>query len=333
MPIWLWISFFVLILFLVFLDLRGLHRKKKIMKLSEALLWSLFWITLALIFNLLVFYIYEHHVIAISPAYEKTGAEAALQFFTGYLVEKTLSLDNIFVISLIFTYYKIAPAYQHKVLMWGILTAAFLRGILIFLGIALVQNFSWILYVFGAFLAYTGIKLLKNGEDSSSFSQDNWTSRLIHAFIPISSNVSTQKFFIKENAIWKITPLFLALIQIEISDVIFALDSIPAIFAITLDPFIVYTSNIFAIFGLRALYFTLTPLVHRFRYIKSSLALILVYIGIKMIVSHFYKIPHIFSLLIILGLLGGAVILSIFLPEGAELPQNDKGGDKSPPLK
>jgi tellurite resistance protein TerC len=313
-----WVAFFLLIVFFVFLDLGILHKKPRVITIGEALLWTLFWVSLALLFNLAVYYIYEHgSIMDSSLMIPKSGKEAALQFFTGYLIEESLSLDNVFVISLIFSYYRIPLKFQHRVLVWGILSAAILRGVLILFGTSLVQSFSWILYVFGLFLLLSGLRLLFY-EGGTKISEDNAVIKLARRFFPVSNKLEHQFFFIRENGVLMMTPLFLALLQVETADVVFAVDSIPAIFAITLDPFIVYTSNIFAIFGMRSLYFTLAPLIQRFRYLKFSLSLILVFIGAKMLMVDFYKIPNLYSLFIISALLMGGVIFSLTFPEGSK---------------
>jgi TerC family integral membrane protein len=291
------IPFLFLVIFFVILDLKVIHKKPKAVNAGEAFVWSLFWICLALLFNVVVYFIYEN------------GKEAALQFFTGYLLEKSLSLDNIFVISLIFSYYQIPLQYQQRVLTWGILTAAVLRGIMIYLGLALVHAFAWLLYLLGLFLLISGLRLLFY--DKSEKITENRLIAVLSRFFPITRQIHQERFFVKENGVWKMTPLLLALLQIETADVIFAIDSIPAIFAITMDPFIVYTSNIFAILGLRALYFALASMIERFRYLKTSLALILAYVGFKMLIVDFYKIPNLWSLLIILSLLVFGILFSI----------------------
>lgn len=297
-----WIGFVVLILLLVALDLGVFHKKDKEMKIGEALSWSLLWISFALIFNVVIYFLYNRNL------------EVAIQFFTGYLLEKSLSLDNIFVISLIFSYYSIPLKYQHRVLTWGILTAILLRGIMIVAGVAVVQEFSWILYFFGAFLLFSGIRLLLIKHEGVP-PQENFIISLVSRYFPVSHELHHNHFFIKENGKWLITPLFLALIQIETADVVFAVDSIPAIFAVTLDPFIIFTSNIFAILGLRALYFTLAPMISRFWILKSGLALILAYIGFKMLLAGFFHIPNLVSLSIILTILAGSILLSIIFPK------------------
>lgn len=287
--------FFLLVVFFVILDLKVIHKKSKSVRMKEALLWSLFWIGLALLFNLGVYF--------------KLGSEAALQFFTGYLLEKSLSLDNIFVISLIFSFYKIPLQYQQRVLTWGIITAALLRGLMIFLGITLVHTFSWLIYVLGAFLLITGLRLLFYGKEEK-ISEENRLIAFLSRYFPITKKLDKEHFFIKESGVWKMTPLFLALVQIETADVVFAIDSIPAIFAITMDPFIVYTSNMFAILGLRALYFALASMIERFYYLKVSLAIILAYVGVKMLLADVYKIPNLVSLGIIFAILAGGMIYS-----------------------
>lgn len=306
-------GFFLLILLFVILDLKVIHKTSKTVRMRDALGWSAFWIFLALLFNVAVYFIYEYGTFS-SLLIPKPGKEAALQFFTGYLLEKSLSLDNIFVISLIFSYYRIPLKYQQRVLTWGILSATILRGAMILLGIALVHKFAWLLYALGLFLFLTGLKLLFSADKGMNM-EKNRVVQFLSRFFPITHKLDKERFFINEKGVWMMTPLFLALAQIEVADVIFAIDSIPAIFAITLDPFIVLTSNVFAILGLRALYFALASMIERFHYLKSSLAIILAYVGLKMMVADLYKISNLWSLLVIVAILAGGVLLSLFFPK------------------
>jgi len=311
--IWLWLGFILLILILLALDLGLLHRKAHIIKTKEAFLWTSFWILLSLLFNWLIYYMYEHHWFSIGKEIgnELNGTDAALKFFTGYILEKSLSLDNIFVIALIFSYFNVPAIYQHRVLFWGILGAIILRGMMITLGVALIERFSWMVYIFGIFLIITAIKLLISRHDNIR-PEKNALVKLAQKIFPISNQYEREHFFVYIKGKLTITPLFLVLLVVESSDVMFAIDSIPAIFAVTTDPFIVFTSNIFAILGLRSLYFALAAIIEKFRYLKMSLVYILVYVGIKMILSHHYPIPTFISLTIITGILLVGIIASIY---------------------
>lgn len=261
---------------------------------------TLFWIAVALLFSGVVYFLYED------------GKTAALQYLTGYLLEKSLSLDNIFVISAIFASYAIPTHLQRRILTWGILTAVILRGIMILFGLALIKEFTWIFYLFGAILLFSGLQMLIK-KKLESVDKKNIVIRVASSIFPVTPNLEGEAFFCRKNGKWMMTPLFLALLQVETADLIFAMDSIPAIFAITLDPFIVFTSNIFAILGLRALYFVIEPLLGRFHYLKASLALILVFIGLKMLLQDFYHISNLTSLAVIVAILSGGVIFSYFL--------------------
>ncbi len=319
MTVWLWVGFLVLILGLLALDLGVMHRRPHVIRTREALMWTVFWIFLGLLFNVAVYFIYEHHWLGIGTAIREplSGKDAALKYFTGYVVEKSLSLDNIFVFALIFNYFGVPPIYQHRVLFWGILGALILRGIMIALGVALIQRFSWIIYVFGALLILTAVKMLMTREDKLEPDR-NPLVRLARRFYPVTSDFEGQKFFTRVDGARAITPLFLVLLVVESSDVMFAVDSIPAIFAITTDPFIVFTSNVFAILGLRALYFALASILDRFRYLKVSLMLVLVYVGVKMILSGHYHIPTGISLAVIAGVLTTGIVSSLlFAPHPA----------------
>ena len=311
--IWVWFGFIFMILALLTLDLGVLNRNAHVIKPKEAFLWTAFWIFLALLFNVLIYYMYEYHIlgIGISVGNELDGSQAVLKFFTGYLLEKSLSLDNIFVIAMIFTYFKVPPAYQHRVLFWGILGAIFLRGIMIALGVALIERFSWMIYIFGIFLILTAVKLLFQRHDNIEPGK-NPLVKLAQKMYPVSESYQENHFFTKIDGQRAITPLFLVLIVVESSDVLFAIDSIPAIFAVTTDPFIVFTSNIFAILGLRSLYFALAAVIEKFRFLKMSLVYILAYVGIKMILSHHYPIPTFTSLTIIIGILSVGILASIY---------------------
>jgi tellurite resistance protein TerC len=295
----LWIVFGVLVPAMLVLDLGVFHRKAHAVKVREALLWSAVWITLALLFNLGIYFL--------------LGADKALKFFTGYLVEKSLSVDNLFVFLLVFSYFGVPSIYQHKVLFWGILGALFMRAIFIASGLAILERLHWVIYVFGAFLVYTGIRMSLK-KDVKLRPEGNPILRLFRRFLPLSDSYHEGKFLVKEHGRRLATPLLLVLVVVETTDVVFAVDSIPAILAITLNPFIVYTSNVFAILGLRALYFALAGVVQRLYYLHYGLAAILVFLGIKMLSSEFYKIPVSPALGLVLGILLISVFFSLFQP-------------------
>lgn len=287
----LWLVFSLCVLGLLILDLAVFHRHFRPIKTKEALLWSLLWIGLALAFNFLLYLL--------------RGKTVALQFFTGYLLEKSLSVDNLFVFILLFASFKVPPQYRHKILYWGIIGALLMRLGFILAGSALINRFHWIIYLLGAFLAFSGIKLLLFPNRTSA-PQKNLIVRLFKRFFPVTEEFHGGRFFFKGKA----TPLFLTLLAVETLDLVFAVDSIPAIFAITTDPFIVYTSNVFAILGLRALYFVVADWMDRFRYLKVGLSLILVFIGIKMLISPFYLLPIEICLGVILVILMASLLLS-----------------------
>jgi tellurite resistance protein TerC len=294
--IWLWVAFSVFVLGMLALDLGVFHRKAHEVRVKEALTWSIVWIALALVFN--------------AGIYWKFGSEPALQFLTGYLIEKALSVDNLFVFLVVFSYFSVPKAYQHRVLFWGILGALVFRAIFIALGAVLLAKFHWVMYLFGAILVVTGIRLMLKTEEEHP--ERNPLFRLFTRFVPSTSSYRGTKFLVKEAGRWFATPLLLVLIAVESTDIVFAVDSIPAIFAITSDPFIVFTSNIFAILGLRALYFLLADVISRFAYLKYGLAAVLVFVGIKMLIVEVYKIPILLSLGVVVLLLAGAAVFSIF---------------------
>ena len=310
----IWLGFLALIAVIVALDLGVFHKQARVVSLPEALGWSAVWVTLALLFNVGVYYLYE-----LNPAgwdmdtAQLSGKEAAMQFFTGYLVEKSLSIDNIFVIAMIFAHFRVPLADQHRVLFWGIFGAIVLRGIMIFLGVALIERFSWIVYFFGAMLIYSAVSMLLASHEETLEPDKNWLVRLIRRFHPVTDQFHGNRFFVSINGVRTATPLFIALCLVETSDILFAVDSIPAIFAITRDPFIVFTSNIFAILGLRSLYFVLAGLMEKFRYLKLSLVFLLAYIGVKMMLVHHYPIPNVVSLAIIGGILSVGILASILV--------------------
>lgn len=303
--------FFLIILGLLSLDLGVFHRKEHEIKTREALLWTIIWISLALIFNIFIYF--------------WQGQEAALQYLTGYLIEKSLSIDNIFVFSVVFSYFHVPKKYMHRVLFWGILSALIMRGLMIYIGLSLFSKFSWLIYVFGALLIITALKLLFE-KKSSEHLGEKFLIKFLKKIIPFTHDFHGAKFFIKDPHI-KATPLFMVLIVLEISDLIFAVDSIPAIFAITQDPLIVYTSNIFAILGLRSLYFIVSNMLSVFYYLKYGLCSILIFVGIKMLISHEIKVPILLSLGIIALLLFLCVVASMLWPPTKKL-EIDNGIDR-----
>lgn len=308
----LWSGFIILILLLLFLDLGVFNKREHVIKTKEALLWTAFWVFLALVFNIFIYYAYENHIfgIGLEVGHSMGGKEAALKYFTGYVIEKSLSLDNIFVIAIIFSYFAVPQIYQHRVLFWGILGALIMRGIMIAMGVALIERFEWMTYVFGLLLLATAVKMIFSRHEAIH-PDKNPLVKLVRRFYPIAADYHGKNFFILENGKRIATPLFLVLLVIESTDVIFAVDSIPAIFAVTTDPFIVFTSNVFAILGLRALYFALAAMMNKFKYLKTSLVFILFYVGIKMMLVHYYPISTSISLGVIILLLSAGVAASL----------------------
>ncbi|MBI4523737.1 MAG: TerC family protein [Deltaproteobacteria bacterium] len=280
------------------LDLAVFHRKAHAVSLREAFVWSIVWIGLAVIFNLGIYYFW--------------GPDKALEFLVGYLIEKSLSVDNLFVFLVIFSYFAVPAMYQHRVLFWGILGALVMRAIFIAVGAALLNAFHWMIYVFGGFLIITAIKLLFAGHEKIK-PEKNPAVRLARRLLPITKEYNGQSFFVRINGRLWATPLLLVLLVVETTDVIFAVDSIPAIFAVTMDPFIVYTSNVFAILGLRALYFLLAGIMDMFRYLKVGLSFVLCFVGVKMMIADFYKIPIGVSLGGVAGILALAVVASLLV--------------------
>ena len=307
-----WIGFLVFIVLLLALDLGVFHRTMHSIRTREALRWTLFWIVLALLFNVFIYYAYRYHWLGIgkSTLHVSSGEDAALKYFTGYIIEKSLSLDNIFVIAMIFAYFNVPALYQHRVLYWGILGALIMRGIMIIAGIALINKFYWMIYVLGVLLIVTAIRMLLTGNEKIE-PDKNLLVRLARKIYPVTKDYEGSRFFSHVGKRKAITPLFLVLLVIESTDVLFAIDSIPAIFAITTDPYIVFTSNVFAILGLRSLYFALASMIDKFRYLKLSLVFVLMYVGVKMLLSHLYKIPTLISLAIIASILSVGIAFSL----------------------
>ncbi len=299
-----WILFNIFVLAMLAIDLGVFHRKAHEVKIKEALVWSAAWIALGLAFNVGI--------------YVWRGPEQALEFLTGYLLEKSLSVDNIFVFFLIFSYFRVGSFYQHKILFWGILGALIMRGIFIAVGVTLIQQFHCTIYVFGAFLILAGIKMVFQ-KDKEIHPERNPALRLFRRFMPVTDHSPQGKFFVQQNGRTFATPLFVVLLVVETTDVIFAVDSIPAILAITLDPFIVYTSNVFAILGLRALYFALARAMQLFHYLHLGLSSILVFIGAKMLLADIYKIPIVVALSVVAGILIVSVVASVVRPRKVDV--------------
>jgi tellurite resistance protein TerC len=303
--LWLWVGFNVFVLAMLALDLGVFHKKAHVVTFKESITWTVVWISLALFFNLGVW----HYM----------GPQKGLEFFTGYLIEKSLSVDNVFVFALLFTYFAVPPLYQHKVLFWGILGALIMRAIMIFLGVALIERFTWVIYIFGAFLILTGIKMIVKREEEIH-PERNPLVRWFKKLMPVTNDYRGARFFVRENGVRMATPLFVVLLLVEFSDLIFAVDSIPAIFAVTTDPFIVYTSNVFAILGLRSLYFALAGVMDKFHYLKIGLGVVLSFVGVKMLLGHSpYKIDTLVSLGVIVTVLAASVVASLLWPKGAVL--------------
>jgi tellurite resistance protein TerC len=295
---YLWISFNLFVLLMLALDLGVFHRKSKTIDVKDALLWTGIWVTLAFAFNVFVYYHF--------------GEQKAFEFFTGYLIEKSLSVDNIFVIILIFSYFRVPSEYQHKVLFWGILGALVMRVCFILAGVELIRSFHWLVYIFGAFLIYTGFRIVFQKEGEADF-EKNFFVKAVRKVLRITPTFENDQFFVKRNGLWWATPLFLVVIVVEATDLVFAVDSIPAILAISDDAFIVYTSNVFAILGLRSLYFALAGMHSYFTYLKYGLAAILVFVGIKMCIADLFKIPIEISLAFIILTLSMCILASMVL--------------------
>ena len=299
----LWGAFNLFVIAMLALDLGVFHRNAHEVRIREALFWSVFWIVLSMLFNLGVYYWH--------------GSQAALEFLTGYLLEKSLSVDNIFVFLMIFTYFRVPYLHQHKVLFWGILGALIMRALFILVGITLIQKFHWVIYLMGGFLIITGIKMATQ-KDADIHPERNPVLRLVRRFVRVTEDYEGGSFFVRRSGRLLATPLFIVVLVVETTDVIFAVDSIPAILAITLDPFIVYTSNVFAILGLRALYFALAGVMQLFHYLPYGLSFILVFVGIKMLLVDIYKIPIGMALGTVAAVLVISVIASILFPPKPE---------------
>ena len=309
--IWFYVGFTAFVLTMLALDLGVFHRKAHEVKPKEAGGWVAIWMTLAMIFAGILFF--------------WKGGNAALLFITGYLIEQSLSVDNIFVIVMIFAYFNIPSKYQHRVLFWGILGALILRGLFIGLGTLLIAKFAWIMYLFGAFLIFTGIRMAFQ-QDEEFDAEQNIVMRTARRFLRVTSRYDGQKFFTLEKGAKVATPLLLVLILVEFTDLVFAVDSIPAIFAVTTDPFLVFTSNVFAILGLRSMYFLLAGIVHKFVYLKYGLSVILTFVGVKMVIVDFYHVPILASLGVIVVTLIVSIMASLWFP-----PKPPEGGAEGEP--
>ncbi|MFL5384922.1 MAG: TerC family protein [Longimicrobiaceae bacterium] len=305
--IWFWVAFNGFVLLMLALDLGVFHRKAHEVRLREAAAWSAVWVAVSLLFN--------------AGIWLFAGRAPALEFLTGYLVEKSLAVDNIFVIALIFSYFAVPTRYQHRVLFWGILGALVMRGAFIAAGSYALERWHWVIYLFGGILLLTGVKLALR-KDEGFDPEHNPVLKLVRRLVPVSRAYDGQRFFTRENGRRMATPLLMALVMVEVTDLVFAVDSIPAIFAVTKDPFLVYTSNVMAILGLRSMYFLLAGVVHRFVYLKTGLALVLVFVGAKMMLADVYKMPILLSLGVIVALIGGSIALSLLRP-----PRGGDGGD------
>jgi tellurite resistance protein TerC len=305
--VWLWLGFNAFVLAMLAVDLGVFHRNAHAVSFKEAAGWSVVWIALALAFNVGV--------------YAFMGSQAGLEFLTGYLIEKALSVDNIFVFVLIFAYFRVPPQYQHRVLFWGVIGALLMRAGMIFAGAYLIKQFHWVIYFFGAFLVFTGVRMATQKEHDIE-PEANPVVRLVRRVLPVTGQYHGQRFFVPQTIGGAVrraaTPLFVVLVLVETTDLIFAVDSIPAIFAVTTDPFLVYTSNVFAILGLRSLYFLLAGVIHRFHFLKLGLSVVLVFVGAKMLLADVYKVPIGASLGLIALILATSVVASLLFPKRAE---------------
>ena len=302
MTVW-WIFFAVFILAMLALDLGVFNRKAHVIQMKEAMLWTAFWVSLALCFGAAIYFLYGHG--------------KAIEYVTAYLIEYSLSIDNLFVFMLIFRYFDVPRAYEHKALFWGILLALITRGVFIFAGVALISRFHWVMYIFGAFLIVTGIKMALN-KQTEVHPDKNIAIRLLRYVMPVSKNFSGAKFFVVEGGVRVATPMLAVLLALETTDILFAIDSIPAVLAISQDPFIVYTSNVFAILGLRSLFFSISGLMRLFHLLHYGLAAILSFVGVKMMIADFFHVPVGISLLIIASILAASIISSVVWPEKEE---------------
>ncbi len=307
-----WIGLVAFLLLALALDLGVFHREARAQTAGEAALWSLIWVSTALAFNVFVYFAYEHHWLGIGfvNGVEMEGGQAALEFFTAWVVEESLSLDNIFVIATVLAYFRIPAESQHRLLYWGVLGALVMRFVFIISGLALVHRFAWTTYVFGGVLIVTALKMLTQKEQELH-PERNGLVRLFQRFMPVRSWLHGTAFFVRSSKGWHATPMFIALLVVESSDLLFAIDSLPAVIAVTADPFIAFSSNAFAILGLRSLYFVMAPMIERFHYMRQSLVFLLAFIGVKMLLAHHVEIPISVSLGFIIGILGVGILASV----------------------
>jgi len=308
----IWGLFITLIIIFLALDLGVFHKDDHEIKAKEAGIWTAIWFTVAMGFSGVIYWLFSDGLIA-NPT-DLTPQNAVLKYITGYLIELSLSIDNVFVIAVIFSAFNIPAIYQHRVLFWGILGAIVFRALMIVFGVALITKFDWIIYVFGVFLLYTAFKMLRS-DDSKFDPKTSFVFRQVKKIYPITTQINGHDFFIKRMGVTAATPLFVALIIIELTDVLFALDSIPAILAITADPFIVFSSNIFAILGLRSMYFLISNMLQKFRFINYSLVVILAFVGLKMLFSHHIELPEWLSLVVMSASLAGGILASLLISE------------------
>jgi TerC family integral membrane protein len=325
MTAFIWLGFLAFFLAVLALDLGVLHREAKTLRVRQALGWTVVWVTVGLSFSVVVYGLYEHNWLGwrVLPS-DPDGREAVIQYVTGYLLEWSLSVDNIFVIAVIFAYMQIPAKLQYRVLFWGITGAIVLRGAMIAGGAALIHRFDWMFYVFGVILLVSAARLLLAAEEHVNL-ESSRLLRIARHFYPTTDRLHDEHFFVRENARWAATPMFLALILVESTDVLFAVDSIPAIFAVTQDPFLVFSSNAFAILGLRSLYFAIAGLMAMFRYLKVSLVFILGFVGVKMLLIRHVHLPNLVSLAVIVGLLAIGIMASVWSAR-LEVKEDESGG-------
>ncbi len=309
---WIWVVFIAIIIVFLALDLGVFHKHDHVIRSKEAATWTAVWVTVALSFSGIIYWLFASGLTE-NPT-GLTPGNATLKYITGYLIELSLSIDNVFVIAVVFSAFAIPPLYQHRVLFWGILGAIIFRGLMILFGVALINQFDWIIYVFGAFLLYTAYRMSRSDEHLFN-PHKSWVFRQLKKIFPLTSYTEGHAFFVRRLGVNMATPLFVALIVIELTDILFALDSIPAILAITADPFIVFSSNILAILGLRSMYFLISRMLQKFRYINYSLVIILAFVGLKMLFSHKVPVEEWISLTVIVVSLAGGIIASLLLPE------------------
>lgn len=309
---WVWIIFIACVLVFLALDLGVFHKNEHVIKSKEAGIWTAIWVSVALAFSGVIYWLYSVGLTE-NPT-DLSPNNAVLKYITGYLIELSLSVDNVFVIAVIFSAFKIPAIYQHRVLFWGILGAIIFRALMILFGVALITKFEWIIYIFGIFLLYTAFKMLKSDEHEFN-PKNSFVFKQLKKIYPITANINGHDFFVRKMGVKAATPLFVALIVIELTDILFALDSIPAILAITSDPFIVFSSNILAILGLRSMYFLVSRMLEKFRFINYSLVLILAFVGLKMLFSHYLELPEWVSLTVISVSLISGILASIYIPE------------------